>query len=139
LFFEHFIEHQQQTLERLCRFIGYAGQPRWDAGLGEQNVSSERMRQSAWRDAIARFPGMTTLRRSLMPQAWRERIKGAWMMKERPQLSQTNLRRLRDIYDEDLATLGAWLGVIGLRCDTFHHIAGAGHPTWQHHARAPAA
>src|SRR6185503_9263970 len=58
LFFEHFTGHHQQTLERVCRFIGYHGEPRWDSKLREQNVSSERLRKSPWRDALANLPGM---------------------------------------------------------------------------------
>lgn len=139
LYFEHFTSHQQQTLERVCAFIGYAGQPKWDHTLGEQNVSSERMRTSPWRDAIAKFPGMTTLRRNLVPRAWRERVKSAWMMKERPELSEASLKRLREVFDADLAILGRWLGNDCLTCDTFKRIAKTGHPTWRAEAKAPAA
>lgn len=139
LFFEHFANHQQATLERVCRFIGYRGQANWDFDLKEQNVSSERLRKSAWRDAVANLPGMTTLRRTLVPQGVRDRIKGAWMMKERPQLSDASQARLRETFDEDLAMLGRWFGIDGLRCENFKRIAKQSHPEWRAEAKVSAA
>lgn len=139
LFFEHFTHHQQQTLERVCRFIGHSRTPAWDVNLAEQNVSSERLRKSSWRDAIANLPGMRTIRRTLVPQGVRDRIKSAWMMKDRPRLSPASQSRLQRIFDEDLTTLGQWLGISDLRCETFKGIAKAAHPSWCADARAPAA
>jgi hypothetical protein len=139
LFFERFTSHQQQTLERACAFIGYAGRPQWDASLGEQNVSSERLRTSPLRDAIVNLPGLATLRRNLVPRTWRERVKRAWMMKQRPELSESNITRLRRIFDADLAQLGHWLGIDGLTCETFKQHAQVGHPAWRMEAKAPAA
>ena len=139
LFFERFTAHEQESLERVCRFIGYARQPKWSESLGEQNVSSERMRRSAWRDAIAKFPGMTALRRAFVPQSVRDRIKGAWMIKERPALSNASMARLKSLFDEDLATLGSWLGLDGLCCDNFKSMAANGHPTWRAQAKVTAA
>ncbi len=140
MYFEHMKCNQQQTLECVCRFIGYRGQPKWDVSLGEQNVSSQRMRTSRWRDVITTLPGMTTLRRTLIPQGMRDRIKSLWTMKERPRLSASNAARLRKTFDEDLAELGRWLGVDDLCCENFNRIATAGHPTWRREeARAPAA
>ena len=139
LFFERFTAHEQEALDRVCRFIGYARQPKWDDTLGEQNVSSERMRRSVWRDAIAKLPGMTKLRRTFVPQSVRDRIKGAWMMKGRPVLSDASIARLKRAFDEDLATLGAWLGHDGLCCDNFKSLAANGHPTWRAQAKVTAA
>lgn len=139
LFFERLTSHPQATLERVCSFIGLQGRPRWDHALGEQNVSRERMRASPWRDALSRFPGMTTFRRTLVPRSWRDRIKSAWMMKDRPRLSKASLERLRCVFDEDLALLGRWLEIDGLSCDTFASIAQAGHPEWRTAVKAPAA
>ncbi len=139
LFFERFTAHQQETLERVCRFIGHARQPKWDDTLGEQNVSRERMRRSAWRDAFVKFPGMTTLRRAFVPQSVRNRIKGAWIMKQRPVLSDASVVRLKGIFDADLTTLGAWLGVDGLCCDNFISVAAKAHPSWRAQAKVTAA
>jgi hypothetical protein len=84
-------------------------------------------------------PGIKALRRGLVPKAVRDRIKRLWTMKQRPELSTANIARLRDIFDEDLATLGEWLGLDDLRCETFTRIATATQPVWRAKARAPAA
>src|SRR5262249_40516299 len=91
---------------------------RWDPNIEEQNVSRERLRTSRWRDAVVDFPGMRSVRRAFVPQSIRNAIKGWWSMRERPQLSETSLRRLRGIFDRDLNILGGWLG-IPLSCETF--------------------
>jgi hypothetical protein len=139
LFFERMIAQPQETLERVCRFIGYQQRPQWKDEADEQNVSSERMRSSGVRDVIINLPGLKTLRRTLVPQAWRDRIKGLWQMKERPQLSDASMKRLRETFDEDLATLGSWLGENTLRCDNFKRIVLEHVSTWRALARVPAA
>jgi hypothetical protein len=139
VFFERLTAEPQETLARVCEFIGYAGQLRWIEEESEQNVSSERLRRSPLRDAIMNAPGIKALRRGLVPKAVRDRIKRLWTMKQRPELSTANIARLRDIFDEDLATLGEWLGLDDLRCETFTRIATATQPVWRAKARAPAA
>jgi hypothetical protein len=132
VFFERLTAQPQQTLERVCRFIGYdRGPVQWFDEASEQNVSSERMRQSPMRDAILSLPGVKTLRRTLIPRVWRDRVKRLWMMKQRPALSEASVARLRKVFDEDLATLGAWLGHDSLRCDNFKQFAqAAATPMW---------
>jgi hypothetical protein len=139
LFFERLIAQPQETLARVCRFIGYDAQPKWTEEAAEQNVSSERMRKSAWRDALLRLPGMAALRRALVPKSVRERIKGTWTMKERPRLSDANLARLRAIFDEDLASVGSWLGIDRLCCENFKHIAKGSTLNWHSSAKVSVA
>jgi len=135
MFFDRLSSHPQQELERVCQFIGRGGPARWDESIEEQNVSSQRMRQNPLRDAIVNFPGLKTIRRNLVPQAVRDRIKQLWMMKGRPQLSPANLKRLTNIFDEDLQILGRWLG-LELSCASFKHVAPSVEPRWRTSLRA---
>lgn len=86
----------QALLERVCAFIGYAGEPRWQSEAERRNVSSERMRASPLRDAIVDNPVSTLLRRTLVPKPVRNFVRGFWQMKQRPQLSAESLRYLRE-------------------------------------------
>ena len=109
VFFERLFTHQQEELERICRFLGYVDMPTWQ-DLDAQNVSSERMRTSAWRDSLVENPVLQALRRNLIPKAFRTWIRGLWTMKDRPQLSPAQIQRLEETFDPDLALLGEWLG-----------------------------
>lgn len=120
VFFDRVHGHSQAELERVCRFLGYAGQPRW-AELEPQNVSAERMRKSWLRDALVYLPGLSYIRRNFIPPSVRDRVKQLWMMRKRPELTADERRRLEDIFDEDLAKLGRWLGV-ELRCSNFKAV-----------------
>ncbi|WP_082348901.1 MULTISPECIES: sulfotransferase domain-containing protein [Planktothricoides] len=56
VFFERLFYQPQTELERICQFIGYKGQPIWDAQVNAQNISNQRMRKSAWRDVLVELP-----------------------------------------------------------------------------------
>jgi len=118
VFFERLCADPQAELERVCRFIGYRGEPRWEHDLGQNNVSAKRLRKSPLRDMVVEMPGLKQIRRGLIPQAARDWIKSFWQVTKRPALGGAQADRLRDIFDEDLAKLGGWLG-IDLSCDTF--------------------
>jgi hypothetical protein len=130
VFFDHLSLKPQEELERVCRFIGFDGSALWNNEIGEQNASSERLRRSALRDAVVNFPGVKALRRKLVPQSLRDRVKRFWMMKQRPELSTDSLQRLREVFDDDLGVLGGWMG-LSLRCDTLKSIARETAPAWR--------
>ena len=130
LFFEAMHDQPQQTLERVCAFIGYDGQARWSDDIGAQNVSAQRMRSSALRDTLVGLPVLSTIRKTLVPQAVRDRVKGWWTMNQRPSLSEQSLTFVTERFDADLAELGSWLGIEGLSCDTFKAKALAGPYNW---------
>lgn len=132
-FFERFVRHGQEELERICRFLGYPGTPRWQESAEATNVSSQRMRESPWRDAIVNAPVLSTLRKKLIPKSWRNWVRSFWYIKERPQLSESTTRRLEETFDADLARLGRWLG-LELTCGNFREAARTAIPEW-----APAA
>ncbi|HMB05265.1 MAG TPA: sulfotransferase, partial [Isosphaeraceae bacterium] len=130
VFFERLVKHPQAELERICRFIGYEGQPRWDCVMRAQNVTSEQMRKSVLREMIISLPVLSGLRRRLVPRRWSECLKALWRVSpERPRLRSESVDRLRAVFDGDLARLGDWLG-IALDCEHFSEIVLAGPYEW---------
>jgi hypothetical protein len=128
--FERLMDNPQSELERIARFIGYAGQPQWQVDVEASNVSLTRERASGWRDALVYAPGISAIRQRYIPQSWRDRLKTLWQMRQRPQISPDRLQRLRRIFDEDLKQLGPCLGM-ELSCDTFKQCAVAQQTTWR--------
>ena len=116
--FERFVADPRTELARVCRFLGQEGPVRFDPHLGAQNVSSQRLRRNRVRDALVWNPIITPLRRRFIPPGLRDRVKRLWQMKKRPVLGAQQSRRLEAIFDEDLGTLGSWLG-IDLSCARF--------------------
>ncbi|AVP91591.1 sulfotransferase family protein (plasmid) [Synechocystis sp. PCC 6803] len=128
VFFERMLAHSQAELERVCNFIGYQGTPIWQE-LNPQNVSSDRIRISGWRDFLVEAPGLKQLRRWLIPKSLRTWIRSLWSMKKRPQLSNERLAYLKKIFDQDLQVLGSWLG-IPLDCTTFKTTVKSQNSAW---------
>ena len=125
VFFPRLVSHPQAELERICRFVGYVGQPRWDAALKPLNAGSERLRRSVLRDVLVSAPVLTPLRQKLVPKPWTEPLKALWRANaERPQLTGDVERRLLDRFDPDLNRLGSWLGIT-LDCASFHETTEA--------------
>jgi len=118
VFFERLLKYPQLELERVCAFLNYSGAPQWQEELDAQNISSQRLRKSAWRDALVEAPGLKQLRQILIPKSFRTWVRSLWTMKEKPQLSPASLAKLETIFDPDLAILGNWLGV-ELTCQNF--------------------
>jgi hypothetical protein len=117
------IRTQPQTeLERVASFIGYEETPTWQETVGDQNVSSQRIRPFPGYGLIVESRLMTFLRQNLVPQSVRDRIKGSLTMQERPVLSQQNIDKLTSIFDEDLAILGNWFN-LELTCGNFKEVA----------------
>lgn len=117
VFFDRLRAHPQAELERVCRFLGYEGTPRW-ADLEAKNVSAERLRKSRLRELLTEGPVQTFLRRTLVPKRVRTWVRSLWQMRTRPTLSPDVRADLERTFDADLARLGAWLGV-ELRCANF--------------------
>jgi len=131
VFFDRLRAHPQDELQRVCSFVGYDKSVRWSDEDNRANVSSERLRNSPVRDAVLNFPGMTTLRRTLVPRGWRDRVKRLWTMNQRPQLSGRQLQRVEQVFDDDLGTLGALCGV-ELTCENFSKVTTEHEVTWHH-------
>jgi len=130
VFFERLLTESQSELERICGFIGYGDVPRWNFDLDAQNVSQERIRRSEWRDFLVEAPILKQLRRLFIPKSLRTWVRSLWTMKQKPQLTPEKLARLQEIFDQDLTTLGSWLGT-DLTCDTFKNIVKKDALTWR--------
>jgi hypothetical protein len=130
IFFERLVAEPQVELERLCEFLGLRGRPHWDRSMKPRNTTDDRMRRSELRDVVVNAPVLAPLRRRLVPRGLSERVKDLWRVKpERPTLSAESEERLRELFDPDLAQLGAWMGV-SLDCSNFTEVARAGPTSW---------
>jgi hypothetical protein len=109
--FERMLARPDEELARVCRFIGdpSPATPRWDSDLGARNVSSERLRRSALRDALLGMGAVRALK-DRVPKRLRDRAKGIWRMRRRPAISPALRAELEPRLDEELARLGAWAG-----------------------------
>jgi len=72
---------------------------------------------------------MQSLRRSLIPRPLRAAMKSSLQMKQRPELSVSNIKRLHKVLDQDLSMLGDKLGV-HISCENFKDVVKAGILEW---------
>jgi hypothetical protein len=118
VFLEHMQREPQTALERVCRFLGYTGAPKWCDDVARQNVSAERLRLGPLGRRLFADPVLARIRRAIVPPAWRNAIKARLTMSARPELTQDCRARLEARFDQDLAPLGMALGT-ELTCATF--------------------
>jgi hypothetical protein len=90
----------QALMDRIGAFLGRDGFT-WQADMGPENVSSERVRKMPMQRLLIDNPLATFLRRTLVPQGLRDRIKESRQMKTRPKLSPAAETRLARIFAED--------------------------------------
>ena len=95
----------QQALEKVCAFLGYPHRPAWQADRARENASSERIRRFPLHGLIFDNPVASALRRSLVPQGVRDRIKRARQMQTRPVLSGPRRRALEATFAKDFEML----------------------------------
>ena len=82
---------------------------------------------SAGARSIART---SSLRRRVLPRRLSQSARSLWRARiARPQLSEDETTRLREIFDADLCQLGAWLGVT-LDCENFDAVTRAQPHSW---------
>lgn len=117
VFFERLMAQPQQEFERIGRFLGISTPMCWEPDEAK-NVSAQRQRRGPFLDAVLRVPLFQRLRRMMMPESMRERIRSRWTMQERPELSASSIQKLQDQLDPDIRQLGEMLG-IELDCSTF--------------------
>lgn len=129
VFMERLKQCPQEELARVAEFVGYSQPVVWQESTGHRHASKDRLRDSAWRDALVHTPGLKTLRRLFVPKSIRDWVKGLWQMKERPQLSEAEQAELEAILDQDLAVLGQWMGR-DLSCQNFRTVAQMPNPDW---------
>lgn len=97
----------QRTLEEVCAFLGYADRPVWHESHARENVSAERIRRFPLHRLVFDNPVATALRRALVPQALRDRIKRSRQMRTRPDLPAVRRRALEARFAKDFAQLQA--------------------------------
>lgn len=118
VFFAALKARPQRELERIAGFIGYPGPVTWKDDLGNQNVSSERLRRFRGYRLLVDSRPLAFLRRALVPQSVRDRVKARLTMEQRPVLDDSVRTRLEGVFDEDLRQLSEWLGV-DITCENF--------------------
>jgi len=129
VFFDHLLREPQAELERICRFIGYRGQPVWIQDLKPDNVSSERIRKFPGYRFLVESEPATWIRRHFIPRGLRNAVKMKLRMRERPVLSEKVQARLEQEFDRDLEKLGKLLGV-NLDCRNFKQVTSAKSLNW---------
>ncbi|MBL4590462.1 MAG: sulfotransferase [Phycisphaerales bacterium] len=130
VFFERLMAEPQAEVERICAFIGYKGNGQWESESGAQNTSQQPQRRSARLNAVLDVPMVKTLRRALMPESLRSRIKSRWTMKGKPEFTNESLEYLCEQLDPDLNTLGMMVGR-GLSCSMYNDAVVQGEsPEW---------
>ena len=129
VFFDRLTRDPQAELERICRFIGYRGQPTWLHDLKPDNVSSERIRRFPMYSLLVQSAPATWLRRRFIPQSLRDAVKEKLRMRNRPVLSERTKAKLEEEFDIDLKKLGKWLDV-ELDCKNFKQLTAARPLEW---------
>ncbi len=129
VFLERLQRSPQPELERVCKFLGYQGQPIWQADMAQRNISSERLRLGRLGRQIMDDPVVTALRRRLVPQAVRDMLKARLSMNERPELSPSTRAHVEQVFDRDLGALGRELGTT-LSCATWKTRVSEGPLEW---------
>lgn len=119
VFHEDMVASGQRELQRVFDFIGHDGRPAWAKEMTRQNVSSERIRRFPGYDLIMNSTLGTKLRRTLVPQSLRTKLKGRLVMSNRPDLPEALRSELEEVFDEDLKKLSTWLGR-NISCRNFH-------------------
>lgn len=130
VFFEAVKAHPQSQLEKIARFIGYTEPVTWHEDLSLQNVSNERIKRFGGYELLVESNIMTFLRRHLIPQFVRDRIKKKLTMQNRPELDEIQVKKLTTTFDEDLKVLGSWLGK-EINCDNFGTLAQSESLSWK--------
>jgi len=128
VFFERVMDEPQRELERIACFIGYEGDVQWVAD-DAQNVSSQRQRRSPMLNMVLNLKLVQVVRRTLLPESLRAKIRSRWTMKDRPTLSEAAIERIREQLDPDMARLGEMFG-IDLSCDNFKEQVRASALDW---------
>ena len=122
LFFEDLKANKNKSLNRVGEFIGLTEPLIWVDDLAQDNVSSQRIRRFYGYELLINSKPMAWLRKALIPQRLRDRVKQQLSMQRRPEISSAQLARITEIFDRDLQTVGDWIDV-QLTCENFNKVA----------------
>jgi hypothetical protein len=95
----------QALLDRVGAFLGHPGPLVWREEQARVNASAERIRRLPLHALLVESPVATRLRRALVPQKLRDRIRASRQMQHRPDLPEDLTRRLQQIFAADHARL----------------------------------
>lgn len=98
----------QGVLDRVGAFLGRTGLV-WRDDLGRENASDQRLRRGRFDALLVDHPAAAWARRTLVPQAVRDRVKRGRRMETRPVLGDARRARLEDVFLADRAHLRALL------------------------------
>lgn len=119
VFFERLLSEPQVEFERICKFLGYPGQPQWQ-DLEAQNTAGDRWKRTPITEFLAHNPIATAVRRTLVPKSFRNWVRESLLsLQSKPELSAERRAALEAVFDEDLAVLGRWLGIPDLCCANY--------------------
>jgi len=119
----------QDRLQRVADFIGLNRPVIWE-DIASQNVSSERIRAFKGYGWLVESGLMTFLRRALVPQCVRDKIKSNLTMQKRPDIDAAHLEKVVALFDDDLSRLGDFFGV-ELSCDNYKQVVCSQPLSWQ--------
>ena len=126
VFFERLMDNPQAEFERVGRFLGLESGIRWHEH-DAKNVSAQRQRMNPLLTSVLRIRAIQTVRRAVLPESMRAKIRSRWTMNERPKLSESSIAWLHEQLDPDINRLGEWLGR-SMNCATFRECVQNGSP-----------
>ena len=121
VFFVDLKSSPQRSLEMIGRFIGVTNPASlyWNRESGRDNVSQNRIRRFYGSQFIINSKPMIWIRRAFVPQGIRNRIRGYFTMGHRPRLSESQLAKVTEVFDQDLKLLRDWFG-FEVSCQNFN-------------------
>ena len=98
-------EKPQQVLEQVCIFLGHPAKPEWSEERAQVNASADRIKRFPLHWLVFGNPVAAALRRALVPQSLRDRLKRKRQMQKRPELPATLKEELQRAFREDFKQL----------------------------------
>jgi hypothetical protein len=95
----------QGTLSRVARFLGLRDEPVWRAEHTEVNASMQRLRRVPLYSLFVEHPVAAAVRRAVIPQWVRDRVKDRLRLRERPDISDALRANLKPVFDADRVLL----------------------------------
>jgi len=110
IFFDDLKNNKDKALNRVGEFISCTQPLTWIDDLAQDNQSSQRIRRFYGYELLVNSRPMAWLRKNLIPQAVRNRIKKRLTMEQRPEVSDVQQERITEIFDRDLQIVSEWIG-----------------------------
>lgn len=110
IFFERLVNFPDEELHGLSRFLGGSLNLKWKKDRSVANKSSERIKRFPGYGVLIESKLATALRRTLVPEFLRSKIKSRYRMLDRPKLSDATQQYIEQVFDQDLRKLGGMIG-----------------------------